>query len=677
MPPSSSSMPSPLLTHRRQVHLDFHTSPYIHDVSVDFDAQAFAQTMAEAHVNSVTVFAKCHHGMCYYPTKHGTQHPALHGRDLLGEQIEVLLSKGIRAPIYTTVVWEEDVATRFPLWRQMRRDGLFAGGSGAASGEGHFPGAWKWNNFVHPDYQDYIEAHLREILERYPVDGLFLDILMMHSDACWSEPSLRFRDKHGLLRDDAETNARFESLAQHDFTSKFTRIIRGLQPQATIFYNSNTFSSVDASVGQRTRTEFQTHFEIESLPSGFWGYGHFPRMVRRIGRWGKPWLGMTGRFQRQWGDFGGIKPQPALEFECFQSQAHGGACSVGDQLPPRGILDPAAYELIAAVYKQVEEAEPFYEGAEPILHIGALSPSYPGRGHESEKSEEGVVTMCEEAGYDVSILDDVSDLTPFELLILPDSVVVTDALKPSLQKYFQYGGKLLISHHAGRDASGNWALDFLPLSFKGEGEKFPTYWRALEGFWPEAAQSDRVFYAQGTNVVPGAEVQVLAERVLPYFQRTDAHFSSHFQTPPVRHADKFPAIIAGERFIYFADPIFREYRQTGNLAARDAWKKAMQRLVGLAPFGSGLPTTVRCLPLRRGDDLILTLLHYIPVRKALDIDIIEERMSLTGLSLKLPEKIKSLRAWNGAELERGTDGAWILPNSSGRLLLEAPGYFTN
>jgi hypothetical protein len=101
----------------------------------------------------------------------------------------------------------------------------------------------------------------------------------------------------------------------------------------------------------------------------------------------------------------------------------------------------------------------------------------------------------------------------------------------------------------------------------------------------------------------------------------------------------------------------------------------MQRLVGAAPFGDGLPTTVRCLPRRRGDDLILTLLHYVPVRKSLDIDVIEERMSFAGLELRLPEKAQTLRVWNGEELQRSPSGAWALPQTGGRLLLEAPGFF--
>ena len=46
----------------RQIHLDFHTGPAIPDVGTKFDGDAFAEQLAAAHVNSVTLFAKCHHG---------------------------------------------------------------------------------------------------------------------------------------------------------------------------------------------------------------------------------------------------------------------------------------------------------------------------------------------------------------------------------------------------------------------------------------------------------------------------------------------------------------------------------------------------------------------------------------------------------------------------------------
>jgi hypothetical protein len=669
-------MTHPLHSHQRQVHLDFHTSPFIPDVGSEFDAQEFARTLKEAHVNSVTVFAKCHHGMSYYPTQVGTQHPALGGRDLLGEQIEALHREGIRCPIYTTVAWEEDVARRFPEWRQMRQDGTFSRAGNADPTKPDHPGGWKYSNYLHPDYQDYIEAHIREIFAAYEVDGLFFDIVFFESRACWSESSIKFREKHGLLGSDLATQARFESLAQRSFSERFTTLINGLKKDCTIFYNSSNPIYTDAGVGVRTRHEFQTQWELESLPSGFWGYFHFPRLARALGAWGKPWLGMTGRFQKAWGDFGGVKPQPALEYECFRSQALGGANSVGDQLPPRGRLDRGAYQLIGAVFAQCAEAEPFYEGSKPLPQVGIIAPGHARLDvNETDKTLEGAVQMCEEAHYDPVVLDDACSFDGLELIILPDTVTVTPALLEKLLAWRKAGGKILFSHDSGFDEKGRCVLPDIHLQRLGDVAKFPTYWRAREDFHPDMALSDRVNYFAGSEVV-GEGVEVLVDRVLPYFKRTDLTFCSHFQTPPVAEVSEHAAVLAGEGFVYFADPIFKEYRQYGNIAAREAWRSAMRRLIGAAPFGEGLPSTILSVPRRRGDDFLLTLLHYIPTRKALECDMIDERSSFAGEVLRLKGEAALIRVFGSDEvLGRTPDGGWTLPLQKGRLLLEVPGYF--
>lgn len=664
--------------HQRQVHLDFHTSPFIPDVGREFFAEEFAATVEKARINSITVFAKCHHGMCYFPTTTGTPHPALAGRDLLGEQIEALHRRGIRAPIYTTIAWEEDAAQRFPQWRQMLRNGHFAGtGEGPDGTPGHL-GAWKFLNFLDPEYQDYIEAHVREIFARYgrEVDGLFFDILFFAPGACWSNASRKFREDHGLLTDDRATNERFQGLAQQAFTRKFTSIVRGLSSEATIFYNAHNDSNMHPDIGPRMRAAQQTHCEIESLPSGFWGYYHFPRMARAQSHWGKPWLGMTGRFQKMWGDFGGIKPQAALEFECFRAQALGGGNSIGDQLPPRGQLDRAAYELIGAVYAQCEAAEPFYENSSFVFpRVGVFCASYAGL--DGGKSEEGIVQLLEEAHYDCAVLDALDDLEGYSLIILPDSTVVTPELAAALRKFHQHGGSLMVSYRAGFAADGTWALDFLPVRPGPEAEELhPTYWRIRPEFLPELAGSDRVFYAAGlrTEVTPGGTV--LVDRVLPYFRRSDLTFSSHFQTPPVADAAPHPAVVGGERFVYFADPVFSEYRQTGNLAVRQVFRRAVESLIGPAPFGRELPGTVLVYPRRRGEDLLLTLLHYIPIRKAMDIDIIDEPSTFAGEVLHLPAAASSVEVFPGGEqLPAVEGGGFALPARKGRLLLRAPGFF--
>ncbi len=667
----------PLVSHQRQVHLDFHTSPLIHDVGSEFDAKAFAKTLKRAHINSTTIFAKCHHGMCYFPTRSGVMHPALKGKDLMGEMIEAMHREGIRAPIYVTVAWEEDSAQKHPEWRQLRADGTFGRIGNVDQGKPTFPGGWWFLNFLHPDYQDYIEALVRELLKDYKVDGIFFDILFFDVGACWSEHSVKFREKHHLLGKDRVTQTRFESLAQVAFSQRFTKLIKGINKDATIFYNSPNPIFADSSAGVRTRHELQTHWELESLPSGFWGYQHFPRLARAFGTWGKPWLGMTGRFQKMWGDFGGLKPQAALEYECFRSQALGGANSIGDQLPPRGTLDAGAYDLIGAVFTQCEAAEPFYAGSAPLPQIGIIAPGHPNLDPSTtDKVLEGAVQICEEAHYDTVVLDDANRLDGLDLLLLPDSVVLTPMLRKKIAAYLAKGGKLVLSGRSGFNAQGKCEIPGVNLKSTGKVELYPTFWRAHAAFSPALSRSDRVIYLPGETISAGRGSTVLAQRVLPYFKRTDLTFSSHFQTPPQAVADRHPAVVAGKNFVYFADPIFEEYRQSGNTAVRDGCHEALRRLIGPAPFGAGLPKTVLSVPRRRGRDLLLTLLHYISTRKALDIDMIEEASSFAGDSLRLPKKAARVVDFETKQaLARNADGSFALPVRKGRLLLEVPGYF--
>jgi hypothetical protein len=672
----SSASPGVNPIRSRQVHLDFHTSPQITGVASEFDAEEFASTMVEARVNSVTVFARCHHGMCYYPSKVVTVHPHLGGRDLLGEMIEALHRRDICCPIYTTVGWDEDIAARHPEWRMMRPNGTFVR-DGSNDPAKINPGSWHYNDFLHPDYQDYLEAHTRELFARYDVDGLFYDILFYPPHAHCSAASWAFRRAHGFTAPDEATFQRFMSAAQGAFSDRFTRLIHGLKPAASVFYNSAFDLFIDG-IGGRVRAANCTHIEIESLPSGFWGYFHFPRLARGAGRWGKPWLGMTGRFQKMWGDFGGIKPQPALEYECFRSQALGGANSVGDQLPPRGRLDRGAYKLIGAVFAQCEAAEPFYSGSEPVEQVGVLTANHAGANlDQSSRSDEGAILMLEESHYDATLLDEHEDLTRFSLIILPDETVVSPALAAKLEQYHRAGGRLLLSHHAGRDEQGRFALAFLPLKFDGESDLYPTYWRTRDTFCPELNASDRVVYNQGTAVVPTGAVEILVDRVLPYFRRTDLTFSSHLQTPPVKDPCVYPAVVAGEGWVYFADPIFREYREVGNIVVRDVWKECVERLIGPAPFGHGLPTTILLTARRRDRSLLLTLLHYVPLRKSLTLDVLEERMGFAFERLRIEGRAEAVRVYpSGESLSLADDGTFLLPPVKGRLLLEAKDYFS-
>ena len=98
------------------IHLDFHTSPTIDGIGENFSAEEFTKTIKEARVELVTVFAKCHHGYSYHPTKANTIHPGLKF-DLLGEQLAVCKELGVNAPVYISAGFDEKEYIKRPEWR--------------------------------------------------------------------------------------------------------------------------------------------------------------------------------------------------------------------------------------------------------------------------------------------------------------------------------------------------------------------------------------------------------------------------------------------------------------------------------------------------------------------------------------------------------------------------------
>ena len=109
----------------RQIHLDFHTSEHIPGIGAAFDPKEFVGTLRDAAVNSITIFAKCHHGWSYYPTKVGAPHPQLARPDLMGDMVRALNAADIECPIYISVQWDERNARLHPEWRVMAADNRY------------------------------------------------------------------------------------------------------------------------------------------------------------------------------------------------------------------------------------------------------------------------------------------------------------------------------------------------------------------------------------------------------------------------------------------------------------------------------------------------------------------------------------------------------------------------
>ena len=567
----------------RQVHLDFHTSSDCEGVGADFDPEAFAWTVKTGRVDSMTVFAKCHHGFSYYPTEVGTTHPNLAVPDLMGAQIEALHGIGVRAPIYVSIMWDDLAGEKEPGWIIARKDGSLMIRP-PLSNESPLTGGWGWTTLdVSSGYGDYLVAQTEEICDRYDVDGFFFDICFpIPNYSPWGQARMR---EASVRLDDEKAVLRFAEEKLQRFLRRMSEAVRARVPDATIFYNGTVNPRMAETL------PYQTHFEIESLPtsSGLWGYLHYPVVARQARTFGANFLGMTGRFHKAWADFGGLKTRDQLDYECGTIVAAGGEVSVGDQLHPRGVLDPAVYRLLEHSFGRVEKLEPFLRGAKPKAEVAILSayePSFLGSipMNAYVADVDGAAQLFLEAAIQFDIVDpSYGSFENYKALVLPDGMAVDEELSEKLESFLTSGGKLILSGTAALDGeSGEFGLRNVPVAYEEPAPTVPSYLRldeALAGDTELATDYDYVFYNQAHRVRPieGATAHGELRRAL--FDRTWEHFTSHAQAP-VGDTLGSPIVVRNENILYFAAPLFGAYRDHDYWAYREI---ALNAIRGFLP----------------------------------------------------------------------------------------------
>ena len=647
----------------REVHLDFHTSEHIPYIGQDFDVDAFADTFAQAHVNSVTVFAACHHGWLYYPSQqHPEQiHPRLARPDLLKEQVQALHARDIKAPVYVTVQWSHYLADTRPEWLIRKPDGSHEGGPL------HEPGFYQ-SLCVNTSYAQYLRDLVSEISDYLgdDLDGWFFDIVGIRP--CWCAACRKQMLTTGVNLNDEKAVRAFAKKINNRFKREMSKHVRSLNPDATIFYNAG-------HIGPCTRESAgdYSHFEIESLPSGGWGYLHFPVAARYARTLGIDVMGMTGKFHTSWGDFHSLKNQAALEFECFRMLSYGCACSVGDQLEPRGAVNPATYRLIGHVYKRVEEVEPWARPAKALAEAALLTPENDQKEHDLPDSIMGAVQMLEELALQYDIIDATMPFDAYKLLILPDDLTADAALQAKIEAYVQQGGAVLACAQGGLNlATGKYPGAF-GVNWHGTNELYPDF-ILPQGDLAQGLDEEGKYaiYLPGEVItLDGAKPALTA--VAPYFARKGRTFCSHRYTPAAPD-DAYPVAARKGQVLLFAHPLFRQYRDNAPHWCKALVKNAITALLGTPMVAHDGPSTltVSVLEQPQHQRYAAHILHYIPVRKSATIDIIEEASPIDNVTLafNLPKAITRARIVpEGTELPV-TDGRVTITGARGYVVLE-------
>lgn len=664
----------------RQIHLDFHTSEHIERVAADFDPAAFVETLKQGEVDSVTLFARCHHGWCYYPSQVGPSHPHLQKQDLLGDMIKACHAADIATPVYITVQWDEAMAREHPEWRVMQAENRAPNYPGTEpSAMNQLTPTWHTLCINQKGYVDYLVDLTCEVVRRYNPPGLFMDILGSHEctcQACLSSMLAKGRDP--LKSEDRQANDRDVILA---FFKRLTTAVHAINPAVRMFYNSGHIYK-----GERERYDHYGHLELESLPTGGWGYDHLPTSARYADTLGMQMLGMTGRFHTHWGEFGGFKRAEALEYECCHMVALGARCSIGDQLHPNGVLSKATYDLIRPAYARVKALEPFAQGAVyqrdiAILSAEALGASGDWAQGRNHPSDDGAARMLLEMHLPFDVIDPDADFSSYRLIILPDEIRLDDALSERLNVFVEKGGALIATGDSGLSVDGtDFQLD-IGAVVEAETVAFePSYLRSVCDIDQDLVDAPVVMYgpARSLKLTDG---QGMADIVPSYFNRSWDRFCSHLHTPEDPYAaSKGVAVVRKGNVVYCAYKIFEMYGRVGQPQYKYLLRGLIDGLMSERLIETSLPSAGRVSVMRQ-EEQARTIVHvlYAPTQlrgrgmpyndgHTRAIEIIEDVPELVNVSVSLrceglPSAVRC--AYSGEEMP-------FIKTDDGRLVVTMP-----
>jgi hypothetical protein len=143
----------------RLMEWEFHNPP---SARFDIDIEGAVKASADAGAEALTLYTQDTWGYAFYPTDVGIRHPSLEG-DLFGRELEAAHRHGLAVCAYYCLQLNEQCVRSHPDWAWINERGE------AERVRWHF-------TCMDSPYRDYVLGMVTEIVARYPIEELFLDV---------------------------------------------------------------------------------------------------------------------------------------------------------------------------------------------------------------------------------------------------------------------------------------------------------------------------------------------------------------------------------------------------------------------------------------------------------------------------------------------------------------------
>lgn len=546
--------------------VDMHIADWDERFMSQFDVKNYAEMLTLSDVDTAIIYAGSCLGICYWPTQNGYMHKGLKGRDIIGELIAECHSRDIHVIVYFNI-WSRWAYDTYPDWRMVNVKGQ------SLVDQGERYGICCPNS----PYRNYVRDQIIDLCEHYDFEGMWIDMIGWFGTVCYcrhcAERYLQETGEPLPQQVDWESPhwvafQRKREAWMAEFAAMITETAKQRKPGATVVHQ------VTSGLHGWSGGPSHAFYEQSDYLAG--DFNHDPEKQSFICKFlsamtsNKPIEFMTSRCM-DLRYHTTMKSKDLLQAQAYSSLANNASFLFIDAIDPVGTLNQETYDVMRDVFRQTKRYEPYldpdaehcvdagiYINFESLInlsdngnHISNAAAGFP-----SYKRLFTITKTCIDHNIAFGIVTEkeLSDLSRYQVIILPEVVVLSEKEVEAFRQYVKSGGSLYASRHTslltphGERKEDFQLADVFGVSCYDETPEKETY------FAPDPL--GQPFFSENTMKYPmwvsssqlmtrinQDSAKVLATLALPYTHPADQHrFASAISNPPGRYTD-IPAVV--------------------------------------------------------------------------------------------------------------------------------------
>jgi hypothetical protein len=552
----------------RRLLVDTHVPDWDPVLLSRFDARDYVDTIANADFQCLMQYAISCAGLCLWPTKIGTVHKGMNGRDYFGEVMSECKRRGLYRVAYFHVVWDNWGYQFRPQWRFRPAEG----------DEDVMKGRYGYT-CINTPARDYYLALVRELVSNYDFEGIFNDMILWPG-VCYCEfCTARFRKEQNaeaprVVDWDDPLWRTFQASRQkwmREFAMEFTQTVKSVRP-ITVEHQYGTALS-----DWRTGVPLEMRDACDFVGGDFYGGAAQFSLVCKTFYSLSPKRPFEFMTSRTWDltDFVTIKPVEELRIESAIPTVHSAALLFIDAINPDGTINHDVYQVLKMMNDSQAVYEPFLGGdllGDVAIYYDKESmydPSQNGTPVEQLRGRSdigkvvhlqgvvGAARILREEHIPFGVITNVTldQLENYRAVIVPSVLEMTPEQAEHFRRFVQNGGVLYSSGPSSLDRFAKpeprYLLeDLFGVRYRGIMGNQVTYFSVKDDelkktIWPqhEVIQKGPMIHGEA---LPGAEV--LATGTLPFADPEGIHaigsrFAQIISDPPGLSPGSSPALV--------------------------------------------------------------------------------------------------------------------------------------